>query len=537
MSDPKLTAMMLDLSRNIEKLTGVVKTNTNTNEELQKSNQDTDKNLKDTITKLGGDLKNLNFKELSKGLGDITKNIKELDFKKIGDDFKGATKSFSEIGKSLGDIKSLKDIPKSLEGITKSFSGIKDFTKDLGGISKKLGINIPGEKFKNITDKVKGAKGKVEDVLSGGFGKKMVDDFKGATESFSEIRKSIGDIKSLKDIPKSFESIKGSFGGIKELTKDLGGVTEKLGIDIPGEKFKNITDKVKGTKDKVKDKVKDILSGGFGKKILGAFAEGGSIDKTGSYLVGEKGPEVVKLEEGNKVLPNEKLISADQNLSEKKGKTEKQIAKDKSRAEKKAERLENKAERGSKLSSLIGDLKESGMNALKDLDISKISGKAAEFLSEKIKIKNPLLKKAADKGIKGVLDKLSESKLFKDDKPSVDSSDGTKLISDVLPLKKIDPKKIELEEKKSDNAILNDPGTSENIKSNSSESIVNNKGEADKLKPESTTGQTTNKNETNLSKTDIDDMKSILYRIASLLEGTLMVSSTESPFRPNSKRI
>ena len=323
MSDSKLTAMMLDLSRNIEKLTGVVKTNTNTNEELQKSNQDTDKNLKDTITKLGGDLKNLNFKELSEGFGDITKNIKELDFKKIGDEFKGATKSFSEIGKSLGDIKSLKDIPKSLEGITKSFSGIKGLTKDLGGVTEKLGIDLPGEKFKNISDKVKGAGGKV----------------------------------------------------------------------------------------------KDILSGGFGKKILGAFAGGGSIDKTGSYPVGEKGPEVVKLEEGNKVLSNEKLIS------------------------------------------------------------------------------------------------------------------------DVLPLKKIDPKKIESEEKKSDNSILNDPGTSENIKSNSSESMVNNKGEADKLKPESTTGQTPNKNETNLSKTDIDDMKSILYRIASLLEGPLMVSSTESPFRPNSKRI
>lgn len=533
MSDPKLTAMMLDLSRNIEKLTGVVKTNTNTNEELQKSNKDTDKNLKDTITKLGGDLKNLNFKELSEGFGDITKNIKELDFKKIGDEFKGATKSFSEIGKSLGDIKSLKDIPKSLEGITKSFSGIKDLTKDLGGITKKLGIDIPGEKFKNISDKVKGAGGKVGDILSGGFGKKMGEDFKGATESFSEIRKSIGDIKSLKDIPKSFESIKGSFGGIKGLTKDLGGVTEKLGIDLPGGKFKNITDKVKGAGGKAKD----ILSGGFGKKILGAFAEGGTIDKTGSYLVGEKGPEVVKLEEGNNVLSNEKLISADQNLSEKKGKTEKQIAKDKSRAEKKAERLENKAEGGGKFSSLIGGLKESGMEALKGMDISGITGKASEFLSKNIKINNPLLKKASDIGIKSGLDKLSESKLFKDDKPSVDNSDGTKLISDVLPLKKIDPKKIESEEKKSDNAILNGPGTSENIKSNPSESIVNNKGEADKLKPESTTGQTPNKNETNLSKTDIDDMKSILYRIASLLEGPLMVSSTESPFRPNSKRI
>lgn len=543
MSDPKLTAMMLDLSRNIEKLTGVVKTNTNTNEELQKSNQDTDKNLKDTITKLGGDLKNLNFKELSKGFGDITKNIKELDFKKIGDDFKGATKSFSEIGKSLGN---LKDIPKSFEGITKSFSGIKDLTKDLGGI--------------------------------------------------------------------------------KDLTKDLGGITKKLGIDLPVEKFKNIGDKVKG----VGGKVKDIVSGGFGKKILGAFGEGGPVDKTGSYLVGEKGPEVVKLEEGNKVLSNEKLITADQNLSEKKGPTEKQInryrnsllqedegyytmypdeldsdvnswiknnknktsisidksflekeetftkediaklsspvkneapkiitadeklskkdkrkkekeedkiAKDKSRAEKKAERLENKAEDAGKFSSLIGGLKESGMDALKGMDISGITGKASEFLSKNIKINNPLLKKASDIGIKSGLDKLSESKLFKDTKPSVDNLDGTKLISDVLPLKKIDPKKIESEEKKSDNSILNDPGTSENIKSNSSESIVNNKGEADKLKPESTTGQTPNKNETNLSKTDIDDMKSILYRIASLLEGPLMVSSTESPFRPNSKRI
>ena len=575
MSDPKLTAMMLDLSRNIEKLTGVVKTNTNTNEELQKSNQNTDKNLNDTITKLGGDLKNLNFKELSKGFGDITKNIKELDFKKIGDDFKGATKSFSEIGKSLGN---LKDIPKSFEGITKSFSGIKDLTKDLGGI--------------------------------------------------------------------------------KDLTKDLGGITKKLGIDLPVEKFKNIGDKVKG----VGGKVKDIVSGGFGKKILGAFGEGGPVDKTGSYLVGEKGPEVVKLEEGNKVLPNEKLITADQNLSEKKGPTEKQInryrnsllqedegyytmypdeldsdvnswiknnknktsisidksflekeetftkediaklsspvkneapkiitadeklskkepkiitadeklskkdkrkkekeedkiAKDKARAEKKEEKLEknsqikegdddkskieNNKEGDGKFGRLIGNLKESGKKSLKDVDISKIAEKGSEFLSKNIKIDNPLLKKAADTGIKGSLDKLSKSKIFKttDTKPSVDNLDGTKLVSDVLPLKKIDSKKIESEEKKSGNAILNETKTPEKIKTNLSESVVNNKGEEAKVKSESTTGQTPNKNETNLSKTDIDDMKSILYRIASLLEGTLMVSSTESPFRPNSKRI
>lgn len=50
------------------------------------------------------------------------------------------------------------------------------------------------------------------------------------------------------------------------------------------------------------------LSGLFGGgSILGAFASGGDVLTTGSYLVGEQGPEVVTLPEGAHVTPNDKL--------------------------------------------------------------------------------------------------------------------------------------------------------------------------------------------------------------------------------------
>ena len=518
MSDPKLTAQMLDLSRNIEKLTGAVKTNTNTNEELQKSNQDTDKNLKDTISKLGGDLKSLNFKEITKEFGDIGKNIKELDFKKIGEDFKGATKSFGEIGKSLGDIKSLKDIPKSFDSISKSFGGIKDLTKNFDGI---------------------------------------------------------------KDITKNFG----------DLTKDMKGV----------------------------GKVKDIISGGLGKKILGAFADGGPVDETGSYLVGERGPEVVKLKEGSNVVPNEKIVTADQKLSEKIGPSEKQIekyrkyllnsspeyysefpdeldydikewisnnryhkestidsllegtgeetftkedvaklsspaktelpdaltaekelskkdkkkkekeeeriAKDKAKAEKKEANLEKKSERKDNFNDLMGNLKESGKGALAGKDISKFTDLGAGLLSKNIKTDNPLLKKAADAGIKTSADKLGKS------------LGNPEMISNVMPLKKAPNKNAEKAENKSELSEIAESKKEGQTKSPIGESNTSKAETESAKKSESSPEKSSDKSETNLSKTDIDDMKSALFRMVSLLEGTLMVSTIESPFRPNSKRI
>ena len=52
-------------------------------------------------------------------------------------------------------------------------------------------------------------------------------------------------------------------------------------------------------------KVKNFLLGLVG--LDGAMADGGTVNKTGSYLVGERGPEVVSLNAGNYVTPNNQL--------------------------------------------------------------------------------------------------------------------------------------------------------------------------------------------------------------------------------------
>lgn len=46
---------------------------------------------------------------------------------------------------------------------------------------------------------------------------------------------------------------------------------------------------------------------GLGKKILGAFADGGTAYRSGPYVVGERGPEVVNLRGGDRVTPNAAL--------------------------------------------------------------------------------------------------------------------------------------------------------------------------------------------------------------------------------------
>ena len=504
MSDPKLTAQMLDLSRNIEKLTGAVKTNTETSEKIEKSNAEENKGLKETFSKLGGELKNLDFKEISKEFGGITKSIKELDFKKIGEDFKGVTKSFGEIGKSLGDIKSLKDIPKNFGEISKSFGGIKNLTKD----------------FKGITKELKGA-----------------------------------------------------------------------------------------------DKIKGLVSGDIGKKILGAFESGGPVEETGNYLVGEKGPEIVKLESGNKVIPNDKIISADQKLSEKVGPTEKQIEKYRNsllkedagfyteypeeldadvkywvknnrynKPEAIDSLLEGKGEETftkedvAKLTATVSPTPPPSALPTADEELSKSEKRKKEKIAkeerkeksreekngERLEVKKETKESAGliskigkglgensgniiDKGIKigeGYIDKNIEDPFLKETLSSVLNKSGSfisktlekpKSVSNVTPLKSPAAKPVESPEKKPEQAENKKPEITKAESANVTEATTaENKTDG---KKETSSEKTSGKSETNMSKADIDDMKSALFRIASLLEGTLIVSPIDSPYRPNSKRI
>lgn len=73
------------------------------------------------------------------------------------------------------------------------------------------------------------------------------------------------------------------------------------GIDISGE-ISNLTKSLRGLD--FKGLSKNIFD--FKKGILGGFESGGIVKNPGNYVVGEKGPEVVKLKTGDTVIPNKK---------------------------------------------------------------------------------------------------------------------------------------------------------------------------------------------------------------------------------------
>jgi hypothetical protein len=210
MADQKLISSIFDLTKNVDKLSVDIKKNAASTSELAAAQEKSTESTKD-LGKVAESIKGLDLKSLKGEFSELTKSIGGLDFKGLsGDlkalDFKGLTK----------DLKSL-----DFKGLTQGLKGL-----DLKGI-------------------VGGAKGL---------------DLKG-------ISGSLGDIGSLKD------TISGSLGG--------------------------------------------LLKGG-GKGILGAFAEGGDVKKTGNYLVGEKGPEVVNLKAGAAVIPNN-ILKARQDILKKLG--------------------------------------------------------------------------------------------------------------------------------------------------------------------------------------------------------------------------
>lgn len=108
------------------------------------------------------------------------------------------------------------------------------------------------------------------------------------------------DLKSIANSLKGLDGLKDITDGIKSL--DLNKITEKLS-SIP----QSIDKIIGGINLKPGDIVKNFIEpkkSGFGlQNILGAFADGGVAKIPGNYLVGEKGPEVVKLPAGSAVIP------------------------------------------------------------------------------------------------------------------------------------------------------------------------------------------------------------------------------------------
>ena len=520
-TDQKLISQLLDLGRNIEKLSGEVKKNTTVNKDLVKADSVEGKPQSE-----------------SKDVSKIVDGFKSMDFKGLKDEFKG-----------------LKD---GLKGIDKlDFKGLENGLKSLD--FKGLEKGLKGLDFKGLENGLKGL------------------DIKGLKDSF----KGISDIKNL----------------------DIGGIT------------KNLTSGA-GVKDLISGSI-----GNIGKGILGAFESGGVVKTPGSYLVGEKGPEIAQLPKNTTVIPNDKteaILSGKQPSVKNRMKemnsgrypTKEQIA------AKKSELLAEDPDFYSDPSELADEIEyyiqnyknKDNQETFTKEDIAKLgkptakpeipgSSEASKITQGEVQKKstevdqkqNPELvekkpglfakafsreniKDVAGKigsGASGILggglkDKLTGSLKGSAEMliskanlniPDVAKSgiasglsylDGSKNLSDKQGLlgdvKKNLPKLSNLPSVKPKTESIQKSVTNTETKESQSitpQNITANPIASDSASSESASSknESSSGTEAGITKKDIEDILSALGRIGSLLEGPLSISTMDSPLRPDSRRV
>ena len=164
------------------------------------------------------------------------------------------------------------------------------------------------------------------------------------------VKEDSGKKESAEDQNKKFlKSLEGIFKkGVGEITKsnvESKGILKDVAGSVKGKGLESALGAISPLKDKALESITTNpnipkgISALLGK--IPKFASGGVMDKTGVALVGEKGPEVVKLDKGSKVIPAEKteeimssMKTMDQTILEKKGPTNDQIEKYKNQLEK-----------------------------------------------------------------------------------------------------------------------------------------------------------------------------------------------------------
>lgn len=118
-------------------------------------------------------------------------------------------------------------------------------------------------------------------------------------EPVSQVADAIKD-SGLKEIPKKIEQFSDKIEKI-----DFSGLTKQIAqLD-----FKGLVDDLKNIKPSeiAQQSLKTLASETFRDlktNIIGGLQKGGDVSKTGNYIVGERGPEIVKLKTGDKVVPN-----------------------------------------------------------------------------------------------------------------------------------------------------------------------------------------------------------------------------------------
>ena len=175
-TDQKLLSQIMDLSRNVEKLSGEMKKNTTVTSELTEKKESENKEGAKDQTKILESLKGLDFKGLKDELSSVAKGFTGFDIKGLTDgikglDFKGLSKDLKGLDfKGLGD--GLKNL--DIKGLTTDLKKLdfKDLTQSIKGIDLKGLSNLKGGlgdiKNLDISSLTKG--GGIKDIVSGSIG-------------------------------------------------------------------------------------------------------------------------------------------------------------------------------------------------------------------------------------------------------------------------------------------------------------------------------------------------------------------------------
>ena len=271
----------------------------------------------DNIKKFGKNLGDLTKKGFSAGLGAVKAYYGGIyDLGKKG--FDVAKEKIKEFGPKVLDVG--KKIFMTITPIGMAATAFKKFKEALPAIKEGLG---------RAKDKFFEMAGKIGDTV--GPALSMARDK--AMEYGAAAREHLGNaLSSVKNLAMDFgasikENIGNKMAAAKEKIAALGAIAKERFSAIKtkvAEVAKALPGKISGALSKAGELHRKFVEGGglmgkakglftglkelvVGRDVEGAKADGGGIYKSGTYLVGEEGPELVNLSRGSQVVPNDRL--------------------------------------------------------------------------------------------------------------------------------------------------------------------------------------------------------------------------------------
>jgi len=551
-TDPKLIAQLLDLSRNVEKLSGEVKKNTTVSKDLVKSDTEESKSPVDAKSMAGiaEGLKSMDLKGLKdefKGLKEGLKGIDKLDFKGLENglkslDFKGLEKGlkgldFKGLEKGLKGL-DFKGLEQGLKGfdvknITESFKGITDLKNmDIGGMAKNL---VSGG---GVKDLISGSIGNIGKGLLGGFASGGVVKNPGAYlvgEKGPEIANLPKDATVIPN-DKTEAILSGNPSSINAKLKAKNGTQYPTKEEIEAKKSELLKNDPAFYSDpaELNDEIEYYINNYKAVKQLDAYNKGGleqlvkptakkSVESTPDI---KKQPDIISKPAGQP--STETLTESSKKINAESAKKKSELSEKKPSLFSKMFSKENVKNIGGKIEGVAGGLLGGGLvGGLKDKLTGSLKG-SAESLINKESLGIPDFAKGALSSGLSFLNKGSKESSpgilgdIKKNIPTLSNMPSVKAKSEAVASKAVS--NIEQKSPIANMAENNPIPASSNTETGKSQSATS-------------TAEAKPGDDAPITKKDIDAMLSALSRIASLLEGPLSVSSMDAPIRPDSRRI